>query len=62
MTITGYNFTGATGVAFNGTPATFTVVSDTQISTSVPSGATTGPISVTAPQGKATSSAGFKVN
>ena len=44
----GANFTGATSVAFNGTPvAGFTVVGPGNISTTVPNGATTGPISVT---------------
>jgi len=62
VTITGYNFTGATSVTFNGTAATFTVASNTQITTSVPSGATTGPINVTAPQGSWTTSSSFTVN
>ena len=62
VTITGYNFTGATSVTFNGTAATFTVASNTQITTSVPSGATTGPINVTAPQGSWTTSTSFTVN
>jgi len=42
VTITGTNFTGATAVKFNGTSASFTVASSTSITTSVPSGATTG--------------------
>src|SRR5207245_1417195 len=46
VTLTGSGFTGAIGVAFNGTSATFTVVSGTQITATVPSGATVGPISV----------------
>src|SRR5208282_1725791 len=40
--ILGANLTGATAVSFNGTAATFTVVSATEITTSVPTGATTG--------------------
>ena len=62
VTITGYNFTGATSVNFNGTAATFTVVSDTTITTTVPSGATSGPISVTTPSGSGASSTSFTVN
>jgi len=51
VTITGTNFTGATSVAFNGTAAAFTINSSTQISTTVPAGATTGKISVTKSSG-----------
>src|SRR2546428_543371 len=47
VTVTGIGFddpSPATGVAFNGTAATsFTVDSDTQITATVPVGATTGP-------------------
>jgi hypothetical protein len=61
VTITGTAFTGATKVKFNGVSATFTVASYTQITASVPSGATTGKISVTTPGGTATSSSTFTV-
>jgi len=61
VTITGSAFTGATKVKFNGVSATFNVVSYTQITTSVPNGATTGKISVTTPGGTATSSVVFTV-
>ena len=62
VTISGTNFTGATDVSFNGTAATFTVDSDTSISTSVPAGATTGTISVTTTAGgTATSATSFTV-
>jgi arylsulfatase A-like enzyme len=42
----GSGFTGAVSVEFNGTPATFRVRSDTRIRALVPSGATSGPITV----------------
>ena len=62
VTVTGTYLTGATAVAFNGVnqPA-FNVDSDTQISTTVPIGATSGPISVTTPGGGATSAGSFTV-
>ncbi len=60
--ITGSNFTGATTVAFNGMAASsFTVNSNTQITATVPSGASTGPISVTTGGGTGTSAANFTV-
>jgi arylsulfatase A-like enzyme len=46
--IKGSGFSDATDVEFNGTPATFTIRSDSTIRTNVPSGATTGPVTVTA--------------
>ncbi len=61
VTISGARFTGATSVTFNGAPAVFTVDSDIQITATVPSDGTTGPISVTTPDGSATSSKSFKV-
>lgn len=60
--ILGNNLTGSTSVTFNGTAATFTAVSDTEITTTVPAGATTGPIQVvTASRGTLTSNAAFVV-
>jgi hypothetical protein len=61
VVITGTNLTGASSVKFNGTSASFTVDSATQITAAVPAGATTGPISVTTPGGTATSATSFTV-
>lgn len=61
VTISGSGFTGATAVAFNGTNASFTVDSDTQVTATVPVGATSGPISITTPGGTATSGRHFRV-
>jgi uncharacterized repeat protein (TIGR03803 family) len=47
--ILGTNLTGATSVTFNGTAATFTVVSKSLITTTVPLGATTGKVKVVTP-------------
>jgi len=41
VTILGTDLTGATSVMFNGTAATFTVVSEPEITTSAPTGAVT---------------------
>ena len=62
VSITGTGFTGASKVTFHGTPATtFSVGSDTSISATVPSGATTGPIAVTTAGGTGTSGTSFTV-
>jgi hypothetical protein len=49
VTITGSAFTGATAVSFNGVVAAFTVSPSGTITTTVPAGATTGPITITTP-------------
>lgn len=60
--VQGTNFTGATGLTFNGTADTsFQVNSSTDITAHVPAGATTGPISVTTPNGSGTSTSTFSV-
>jgi hypothetical protein len=61
VTITGTKLIGTTAVRFNGIPTTFTVGSDTQLTATVPSGDTTGPISVTTPAGSAGSLTDFGV-
>jgi hypothetical protein len=49
VTITSTNFIGATAVSFNGVASPFTVSPSGTITTTVPAGATTGPITVTTP-------------
>ena len=61
VTINGTNFSGVTAMAFNGTAASYTVNSATQIVATVPTGATTGTIKVTTSAGSATSSSAFTV-
>jgi endonuclease G len=60
--IKGTNFAGASVVWFNGTNAAFTLNSGNQITATVPTGATTGPVSVIAPGGLATSGGNFTVS
>jgi len=59
VTILGTGLTGTTSVTFNGTAATFTVVSSSEITTTVPTGATPGYVSVTTPSGTLTSNVPF---
>jgi endonuclease G len=61
VVIDGTNFISASAVTFNGANATFTVNSRNQITATVPDSATTGPISVIAPGGLATSASNFTV-
>ncbi|MFE3846811.1 PKD-like domain-containing protein [Flavobacterium sp. LB3P45] len=60
--ITGTGFTGTTAVKFNGVIAAYSVNSDTQITATLPVGATNGTISITTPLGTASSAATFTVN
>jgi uncharacterized repeat protein (TIGR03803 family) len=59
--ILGTNLTGTTDVSFNGTTATFNVVSSSEIKTTVPTGATTGNVTVTTPGGTLSSNLVFRV-
>lgn len=61
VTILGYKLTGATGVTFNGIPASFTVDASTEITTTVPAGATTGKVQVITPSGALSSNIAFEV-
>ena len=61
VTITGTNLTGTVTVRFNGTLATFSGVSSTGLSATVPAGASTGPISITTANGTATSATDFSL-
>ena len=59
--ILGNNLTGATSVVFNGTAALFKVVSKTEITATVPSGATSGFVAVATPGGTLKSNKAFRV-
>lgn len=59
--ILGNNLTGTTRVSFHGAAAAFAVVSATEITTSVPAGATTGEIQVKTPGGTLFSRGPFDV-
>jgi uncharacterized repeat protein (TIGR03803 family) len=59
--ILGQGLTGTTKVLFHGVSATFKVVSDTYLTAVVPTGATTGSVTVSAPGGKLTSNKVFRV-
>jgi uncharacterized repeat protein (TIGR03803 family) len=59
--ILGTDLTGATCVMFNGKAATFKVVSSTEITTTVPTGAATGKVEVTTPKGTLISNVNFRV-
>jgi len=59
--ILGNNLTGTSSVKFNGVEAAFTVESDTYIQTTVPTGATTGVVSVVTPSSTLKSNLQFVV-
>jgi uncharacterized repeat protein (TIGR03803 family) len=57
----GQDFTGTTAVSFSGIAATFNVESDTYLTATIPTGATTGTVSVTTPSGVLNSNQAFQV-
>lgn len=57
----GTGLTSTTSVLFNGTPAQFGILSSTQISATVPSGAGSGPVTVVTPDGNLVSTSPFIV-
>ena len=59
--ILGQGFTGTTVVSFNGVHATFSVVSDTYLTATLPAGALTGTVAVTTPTGTLNSDRKFLV-
>jgi uncharacterized repeat protein (TIGR03803 family) len=61
VNILGTNPTEATSVKFNGKAATFTVVSSSDITTTVPAGATTGEVQVVTTSGTLLSNVSFRV-
>lgn len=61
VTITGTHLGGVTAVYFAGFSSTFTIVSKTKITATVPARAKTGPVMVTAAGGSFTSTKNFKV-
>lgn len=61
VVIAGLSLSSATAVEFNGISAPFTITSQYQINTSVPVGATTGPVKVHTPFGVVKSSVDFEI-
>ena len=62
VTVTGTGLKQTTKVTFDGKSATFTGISDTEVTADVPTGAATGKIAVTTKGGSATSATSFTVN
>ena len=61
VTISGVSLSQTTKVRFNGVAASFTVNSDTRLTATVPTGATTGKIGVSSPGGTTASATSFTV-
>jgi uncharacterized repeat protein (TIGR03803 family) len=61
VSILGSSLIGTTSVTFNGIAAAFNVKSHSEITATIPAGATTGPIVVVTPNGTLTSNVKFKV-
>jgi uncharacterized repeat protein (TIGR03803 family) len=61
VTILGTNLEGASSVTFDGTAATFKVISQSEITTTVPTGAKTGTVQVTTSAGTLSSNVPFVV-
>jgi uncharacterized repeat protein (TIGR03803 family) len=59
--VLGTDLTGATSVSFNGTAAAFEVVSASEITTTVPAGASSGEVRVVTPSGALSSNVPFRV-
>lgn len=59
--ILGNNLAGSTAVSFNGVAASFTVASNSEITATVPTGATTGTITVTTSTGTLNSNPAFQI-
>jgi uncharacterized repeat protein (TIGR03803 family) len=59
--ILGQGFAGAANVSLNGIPVNFEVISDTFIKATIPTGATTGYVTVTTPSGVLTSNGPLRV-
>jgi uncharacterized protein (TIGR03437 family) len=59
--ILGNGLTGTSGVSFDGTAAAFTVISDTEITATVPVGASTGTVKVTTTDSVLDSNVAFRV-
>jgi|SRR5579872_1600754 len=61
ISILGNHLGSVTSVTFNGTSASFTIVSPTEITATVPAGATSGRVRVAAPAGTLTTNTMFRV-